>query len=119
MRSTASLVNSILGHVSARGAWRDLETATVSFDDSGQMVSRNVTLQTEILETVAEGKYVLKVQATVELGGKRIVGDWKKTHAVFGNGPCWPCWRVSPVGRSAVSTDGSKYRVSGLEYSLS
>lgn len=67
-------------HVWARfepGAWRELEIVTETFDESGQVVSRNVTLQKEKLMQVDNGKYVLNVQATVDLGGKKIVGDWK------------------------------------------
>ncbi len=59
------------------GAWREIQTVTETFDESGQVVSRNVTTQKEVLQTVAEGKYVLLVQATVDLGGKRIVGEEK------------------------------------------
>ncbi len=59
------------------GAWREVQTVTETFDEAGEVVSRNVTTQKEVLEAVAEEKYVLKVQATVDLGGKRIVGDWK------------------------------------------
>ncbi|NOZ40784.1 MAG: hypothetical protein GXP24_11235 [Planctomycetes bacterium] len=59
------------------GAWRDLQTVTETFDETGQVVSRNVTTRKEVLQAVAEGKYVLKIQATVDLSGKRIVGDWK------------------------------------------
>ncbi len=59
------------------GAWRDLQTVTETFDEEEKIVSRNVTTQKEVLQAVAEDKYVLKVQATVDLSGKRIVGDWK------------------------------------------
>ena len=59
------------------GAWRVSRTVTETFDDEGQMVSRNVTTQKEVLQAVADGKYVLQLQAMVDLDGKRIVGDWK------------------------------------------
>ena len=59
------------------GAWRELQTVTETFDEAGQVVSRNITTQKEVLQAVAEEKYVLQVQATVELGGKRIEGDRK------------------------------------------
>lgn len=67
-------------HVWARfepGAWRALEIVTETFDETGQVVSRNVTLQKEKLMQVDKDKYVLNVQATVDLGGKKIIGDWK------------------------------------------
>ena len=57
------------------GAWRETETITETFDETGHVVSRSVTTQKEVLQTVAEGKYVLDTQATVDLGGKRIVGE--------------------------------------------
>ncbi len=79
------------------GAWRELQTVSERFDEAGQFVSRSVTTQKEILQAVAEGKYVLQVQATVDLGGKRIVGDWK-THvlhlATDGAGPISDSRRV-------------------------
>ncbi len=59
------------------GAWRKVQTITSVLDKDGSVTSRNMTTQTETLETVAEGKYVLKVQATVDLGGKQIVGEAK------------------------------------------
>ena len=59
------------------GAWRELQTVTETFDEARKIVSRNVTTQKEMLQTITADKYVLKVQATVDLGGKRIVGDWK------------------------------------------
>ena len=59
------------------GAWRELQIVTETFDEAGQLTSRNITTQREILEAVADGKFSLKVQATVDLGTKRIVGAWK------------------------------------------
>lgn len=59
------------------GAWRETQTVTETLDDQGNVTARNLTLHKETLEAVAEGKVVLKVQATVELGGKRIVGETK------------------------------------------
>ena len=59
------------------GAWCELQTVTETFDETGKLVSRNNTAQKEILQQVEKEKYALKVQATVELSGKRIVGDWK------------------------------------------
>lgn len=59
------------------GAWRETQTVTETLDEQGNVTARNLTLHKETLEAVAEGKVVLKVQATVELGGKRIVGETK------------------------------------------
>lgn len=59
------------------GAWRELRIVSETFDDMDQVVSRSITTQKEVLQAVAEGKYVLSVQATVELGGKQIVGERK------------------------------------------
>ncbi|MGI9429643.1 MAG: hypothetical protein ACR2NM_13355 [Bythopirellula sp.] len=59
------------------GAWRELQIVTETFDEAGGMTSRNIITQKEILNAVAEGKYVLNVRATVDLGTKQIVGDWK------------------------------------------
>lgn len=59
------------------GAWREVQIVTETFDESGGITSRNITTQKEVLNAVAEGKYVLNVRATVDLGTKQIVGDWK------------------------------------------
>lgn len=59
------------------GAWRETQTVTETLDEQGNVTAQNLTLHKETLEAVAEGKVVLKVQATVELGGKRIVGETK------------------------------------------
>ena len=59
------------------GAWREMQTITTVVDESGNPATQNLTIQRETLEAVAEGKYVLKVQATIEVGGKQIVGEEK------------------------------------------
>ncbi len=67
-------------HVWARfqpGAWRELRTVSETFDEVGQIVSRNTTTLKEVLQAVSAETYALHVQATVELPGKRVVGDWK------------------------------------------
>jgi|GEM_PF-4488635 len=72
------------------GAWRELQIVSEAYDEAGQVVNRSVTQQKEVLEAVDDEKYVLKVQATVDLSGKRIVGDWKTrvSHlSVDGAGP--------------------------------
>jgi len=59
------------------GAWRELQITSETFGVTGETISRSVTRQKEVLQAVAEGKYVLNVQAIVDLSGTRIVGDWK------------------------------------------
>lgn len=59
------------------GAWRETQTVTSTVDEDGNVIDSNKTIERETLEAVADGKYVLKVQATVELGGKQIVGEAK------------------------------------------
>ena len=60
------------------GAWREMKTITGVVDENNQTVSRNVTTQKEILEKITDdGKYVLKTQTTVKVGGKLIVGEWQ------------------------------------------
>lgn len=59
------------------GAWRELQTVTKMMDENGKPATENMTTQRETLEAVAQGKYVLKVQATVAVGGKQIVGEEK------------------------------------------
>lgn len=59
------------------GAWREVEVVTETFDESGQLANRSTTTQKEILDAVADGKYALRVQATVLHSGKQIAGDWK------------------------------------------
>ena len=59
------------------GAWRELRITTETFDNEGKVVSRSVTTQQEILQGVNEEDYVFDVQATVDLSGKHIAGDWK------------------------------------------
>ena len=59
------------------GAWREFQVTTETFDSQKKFVNRSVTTQKEILEEFDEHTYTLKVQAAVDLVGKRIVGDWK------------------------------------------
>jgi hypothetical protein len=58
------------------GSWREIETTTETFDEQGQVFGRSVTTQKEILKAVANDSYVIDVQATVDVAGKRIAGPW-------------------------------------------
>lgn len=58
------------------GAWREIEITTETFDESGKLFGRSVTTQKEILKAVTEDNYVIDVQATVDISGKRIQGPW-------------------------------------------
>jgi hypothetical protein len=58
------------------GAWREIEITTETFDEKGKLFGRSVTSQKEILKAVADDSYVLDVQATVDVSGKRIEGPW-------------------------------------------
>jgi len=59
------------------GAWRELRVTTETFDNEGKVVSQSVTTQQEVLEGVNEESYEFDIQATVDLSGKRIAGEWK------------------------------------------
>ena len=61
----------------APGAWREFQVTTETFDSEQKLVNRSVTTQKEVLEASDDHTYTLKVQAAVDLVGKRIVGDWK------------------------------------------
>lgn len=91
------------------GAWREVQIVTESFDETGAVVSRNVTIQKDILQAVVEGKkYVLKVQATVDLAGKRIVGDWKDRAlhlATDGAGPIAESHRIEDRSLTLAGRD--------------
>jgi hypothetical protein len=58
------------------GSWREIEITTETFDEQGNVFGRSVTTQKEILKAVAEDSYVIDVQATVDVAGKRIAGPW-------------------------------------------
>ncbi len=58
------------------GAWREIEVTTETFDEDNKIFGSSVTTQREILKAVAEDTYVIDVQATVDVSGKRIQGPW-------------------------------------------
>ncbi len=58
------------------GSWREIQTTTETFDEAGAVVSRSVTTQQESLRSASDERYALDVQATVDLVGKRITGQW-------------------------------------------
>ncbi len=58
------------------GAWREIEVTTETYDENGKLFGRSVTTQREILKAIASDGYVLEVQATVDVAGKRIEGPW-------------------------------------------
>ena len=60
------------------GAWREVRITTETFNSRGKVINRSVTTQKEILKAKSEETYSLDLQATVDLIGKRIVGDWKQ-----------------------------------------
>jgi hypothetical protein len=60
----------------SEGAWREIEVITETFDEEGKLFGQSFTVQKEILKAVTEDSYVLDVQATVDVSGKRIAGPW-------------------------------------------
>jgi len=58
------------------GAWREVEITTETFDEEGKLYGKSVTTQVEILKSVGEDSYSLDVQATVDISGKQINGEW-------------------------------------------
>jgi hypothetical protein len=58
------------------GSWRELEITTETYDADGKLAGQSITTQKEILKAVADDTYVLEVQATVDVSGKRIEGPW-------------------------------------------
>jgi len=58
------------------GAWREMEITTESFDERGNLVGKSVTTQQDVLMAVTEEKYTLNVQATTDVSGQHVVGDW-------------------------------------------
>jgi hypothetical protein len=58
------------------GSWREIEITTETFDEQGKVFGRSITTQKEILKSVANDNYVIEVQATVDVAGKRIAGPW-------------------------------------------
>lgn len=58
------------------GSWREIEITTETFDEQGKVFGRSITTQKEILKSVADDSYVIEVQATVDVAGKRIAGPW-------------------------------------------
>jgi len=58
------------------GAWRELEITTETFDENNKLFGKSVTTQREILKAIADDSYVIDVQATVDVSGKRIQGPW-------------------------------------------
>lgn len=58
------------------GSWREVQITTETFDADGKLVGQSITTQKEVLKAVANDTYVLEVQATVDVSGKRIEGPW-------------------------------------------
>jgi hypothetical protein len=58
------------------GAWREVEITTETFDAEGKLAGQSITTQKEVLKAVTDDTYVLEVQATVDVSGKRIEGPW-------------------------------------------
>lgn len=58
------------------GSWREIEITTETFDEQDKVFGRSITTQKETLKAVADDSYVIEVQATVDVAGKRIEGPW-------------------------------------------
>jgi hypothetical protein len=58
------------------GSWREVEINTETFDARGKLAGQSITTQKEVLKAVTDDTYVLEVQATVDVSGKRIEGPW-------------------------------------------
>ena len=57
------------------GAWKTYRLVTETLDEQGKVVSVNVTTTTKLLERVGESDYTLEVKDTVEVLGRKQVGD--------------------------------------------
>ena len=58
------------------GSWREIKIVTETFDEQGRLSGRSVTTQKEILKSTTDKTYVITVQTSVDVAGKRIQGPW-------------------------------------------
>ena len=96
-------------HVWARfepGSWREVRITTETFNSEAEVINRSVTTQMEVLKSVAEEAYALEVQATVDLVGKRIVGDWKQRVLKLATDKAGEISDMQPLGHESFSYEG-------------
>lgn len=67
----------------APGAWRTLRITAVAADQQADQPAETVVVQTEVLRAIDDDRYTLDVQATVEIGGKSLVGNWRQRQLSF------------------------------------
>lgn len=58
------------------GSWREIQITTETSGSDGTSLGRSVTTQIEKLKSVTGDRYALDVQATINVVGKRVVGQW-------------------------------------------
>lgn len=62
----------------ASGAWRTIRVTTLATPTGADAPLESSAVQTEVLKSASDDHYVIEVQATVETGGKTIVGQWRE-----------------------------------------
>ena len=60
-----------------KGAWKRYRVVTESLDDNGQVVNTSVTETKTSLEDVGTDSVTLRVEATMEIAGKRLPAEPK------------------------------------------
>jgi hypothetical protein len=91
------------------GSWKTYRLDTETLDEQGKVVSVNVTTTTKSLERVGESNYTLKVKDTVEVLGRKQVGDPQSiTYNLFdqANGETT---RVKNADNEKISIEGQEF----------
>lgn len=57
------------------GAWKQVRVTTETFDDRGQVATSSVTETFTVLESVSDQDYTLRIEVTVDVGGKRFAAQ--------------------------------------------
>ena len=90
----------------AKGAWREVEIVTESFDEQGRLASSSTTDNKTTLEEVTAEYVTLKVEVTVESAGRRFPSQPQIVRQGYAGENAGQRVSVKPAGAETVMVDG-------------
>lgn len=97
------------------GAWKTVRAITESFDKDGKLISTNVALTRTSLVSVEGPQVTLRVEGTVNLGGRDFDSDPMETKQRLCGAAAGQKVMLKVGGKAKVTIDGETYECSVIE----
>jgi hypothetical protein len=92
------------------GSWKKVSVVTQNFDDKGQVVGTSITESKTTLEKADNDGITLKVESTVDVGGKRLESPQQKICQGYPGQPLGQTIELKSLASETVSVEGKDIR---------